>query len=593
MDKKTIMLVVALGVLVIFWVPMMTYFGFIKPPEKSPVQEQTAQQSQTIPDSTAIAQTTPPETSATPPPSTMPARDENLNANVDQPLDSTLPADTVIIETNVWQMVMSTVGGGPVSLKLKEYGYYHTDSLVEMLPECQSATPSFAFNNGTFQLNRLPFQVTPGPGSYSVTSSPKEISFRYAADHGGVIVKTYRFYPDKYYYDLKITAENAGGFKFDNEYVLEWRNKLLPTEPNKSDDYNNFWGMAQLATEREKYDDYDDDKFSLAHDGQTRWIAKRSKFFSAIILPRSKYGTSAIASGSKFPVTDDGKSITARELQIGLEMETDAPMAENFVDSFSVYVGPVDYDNLKNLNPEVADLLDIGTTPYIGWIIKIFAVPIMWLLPRMYDVIPNYGFVILIFALAVKLITLPLSKKMVHSMSAMRELQPKIEELKKKHKNNPQAMNREMMKMYKEAGVNPLSGCLPYLPQLPLFFAMFAVFRTTILLRQAPFILWWDDLSRGAQSVTDPYIVLVLLMVGLMFVQQKMTMTDPKNKAMMYMMPLVFGFFFYRASAGLVLYWTSFSFFQYVEQLVFKRPTPAVAPSGEVQPDKPRGKKKK
>ncbi len=147
-----------------------------------------------------------------------------------------------------------------------------------------------------------------------------------------------------------------------------------------------------------------------------------------------------------------------------------------------------------------------------------------------------------------------------------------MEELKKKHKKNPQALNKEMMKLYKEHGVNPLSGCLPYLPQLPLFFALFSVFRSTILLRQAPFIFWWDDLSRGATSITDPYIILVILMAGLMFVQQKMTMTDPKNKMLIYLMPLMMGFFFYKAAAGLVLYWTCFSLFSWIEQLVFKRP---------------------
>lgn len=133
-----------------------------------------------------------------------------------------------------------------------------------------------------------------------------------------------------------------------------------------------------------------------------------------------------------------------------------------------------------------------------------------------------------------------------------------------------------MMKLYKDHGINPFSGCLPYLPQLPLFIALYSVFSATILLRQAPFILWWNDLSRGALSFTDPYIILVVLMMGLMFLQQKMTMTDPKNKMLIYLMPLMMGFFFYRASAGLVLYWTCFSLFSFIEQLVFKPNRPSV-----------------
>ncbi|MCP4706462.1 MAG: membrane protein insertase YidC, partial [candidate division Zixibacteria bacterium] len=133
----------------------------------------------------------------------------------------------------------------------------------------------------------------------------------------------------------------------------------------------------------------------------------------------------------------------------------------------------------------------------------------------------------------------------------------------------------------KEHGVNPLSGCLPLLPQMPLFFALFAVFRSTILLRQAPFMLWWDDLSRGALTWSDPYIILVIIMAVGMFFQQKMTMTDPKNKMLIYMMPLMMGFFFWNVAAGLVLYWICYSLFSWLEQLAFRKPT-TLTPTGEV-----------
>jgi YidC/Oxa1 family membrane protein insertase len=228
---------------------------------------------------------------------------------------------------------------------------------------------------------------------------------------------------------------------------------------------------------------------------------------------------------------------------------------------------------MASYDVELEDMLGIGTTPYVGWIIKPFALAIIWLLPKMHDVIPNYGVVIIIFALLVKLITLPLSLKSFKSMQAMKDLQPKIEELKKKHKNNPQAMNQEMMKMYKEHGVNPMSGCLPILPQMPLFFALFSVFRSTILLRNAPFVWFIDDLSRGASSFTDPYIILVVIMIAAQFVSQKFTMaTSQQNKVLLYIMPLFMGFIFHSFAAGLVLYWTCFSLFSLLDYLIFKRP---------------------
>jgi YidC/Oxa1 family membrane protein insertase len=134
-------------------------------------------------------------------------------------------------------------------------------------------------------------------------------------------------------------------------------------------------------------------------------------------------------------------------------------------------------------------------------------------------------------------------------------------------------MNQEMMKMYKAHGVNPLSGCLPILPQMPLFFALFSVFRSTILLRDAPFVWFINDLSRGANSFTDPYIILVVIMVAAQFISQKFTMASTQqNKIFLYIMPLFMGFIFYKFAAGLVLYWTCFSIFSLLDYFLFKRP---------------------
>jgi len=157
-------------------------------------------------------------------------------------------------------------------------------------------------------------------------------------------------------------------------------------------------------------------------------------------------------------------------------------------------------------------------------------------------------------------------------MNAMKEVQPLVEELKKKHAKNPQQMNAEMMKLYKKHGVNPISGCLPMLPQMPLFFALFSVFRSTILLRDAPFIFFIDDLSRGAAGFLDPYIILVVIMVIAQFVSQKLTMaTGTQQKAFLYIMPIFMGYIFHTFAAGLVLYWACFSIFSLMDYFLFKR----------------------
>ena len=153
----------------------------------------------------------------------------------------------------------------------------------------------------------------------------------------------------------------------------------------------------------------------------------------------------------------------------------------------------------------------------------------------------------------------------------MQDLQPRITEIRQKYKNDPQKMNSEMMKLYKERGVNPVGGCLPMLLQLPIFFALFAVFRNTIELRQAEFVLWLKDLSQP-----DPYYVLPILMGITMFIQQKMTVKDPKQATMVYVMPVVMTFLFVRFASGLVLYWTMFNVLTLVQQLLLKdRASPA------------------
>ncbi|MEE8149885.1 MAG: membrane protein insertase YidC, partial [candidate division Zixibacteria bacterium] len=316
---------------------------------------------------------------------------------------------------------------------------------------------------------------------------------------------------------------------------------------------------------------FEDDRLNQTLDGETYWAGVRSKYFASVIIPRNRASDRVFARGQIGPVMTPDGPIEGREIIAGLNL----PFANvpSFVDTFTIFVGPMDYELMGKYKVGLEDMLGIGTMPVVGWLIKPFAIAIIWILPRMYDFIPNYGLVIILFALLVKLITLPLSLKSFKSMQAMKDIQPKLEELKKRHKKDPQALNKEMMKLYKTHGVNPISGCLPILPQMPLFFALFSVFRSTILLREAPFFWFIDDLSRGASGLTDPYMLLVLVMVGAQFISQKMTMASTQqNKMLMYMMPLFMGFIFRNFAAGLVLYWTSFSILSLLDYVIFKRP---------------------
>jgi YidC/Oxa1 family membrane protein insertase len=182
--------------------------------------------------------------------------------------------------------------------------------------------------------------------------------------------------------------------------------------------------------------------------------------------------------------------------------------------------------------------------------------------------------VIIVFSVLIKLLTLPLSRKSAKSMARMAEIQPRLEKLKEKYKKDPKKLNEETLKLYREIGFNPFAGCLPLLLQFPLFMALYAVLSTSIELRQAHFVFWISDLSAA-----DQFFILPILMTVLMFWQQKLTIRDPKQKIMVYLLPAIFFFFFFQMPSGLVLYWTLFNLFSVLEQYWVKKQLAPPAPA--------------
>ena len=155
-------------------------------------------------------------------------------------------------------------------------------------------------------------------------------------------------------------------------------------------------------------------------------------------------------------------------------------------------------------------------------------------------------------------------------MHAMQELQPKMTAIREKYKKDPQRMNQEIMKLYKQHGVNPMGGCLPLILQLPILYALFTLFRTTILLRQAGFLGLIKDLS-APDGILGGINLLPILMGATMIIQQKLSTQDPKQRAMAYMMPIFFSFIFYRMSAGLNLYYLMFNILTIAQEMFIRK----------------------
>jgi YidC/Oxa1 family membrane protein insertase len=228
---------------------------------------------------------------------------------------------------------------------------------------------------------------------------------------------------------------------------------------------------------------------------------------------------------------------------------------------FSVFAGPKEYKNLKSFGVNLQKSIDYGIFFFIG-------IPMTSFMNFAYGWVHNYGLAIIILTLAVKIITLPLTLKSMISMRGMAKLQPEMAALKEKYKAEPQKFSAASMELYKKHKINPLSGCLPMLIQLPIFFALYKSLLVSIELKGAPFFGWIKDLS-----VHDPFYITPVIMGASMFLQQKMTPTtaDPTQQKIFLIMPLVFTLFFLKFQSGLVIYWLTYNILSIVQQYVINK----------------------
>ena len=403
------------------------------------------------------------------------------------------------------------------------------------------------------------------------------------------ITKNFTFYPDKYDIDLGVDIQNYRNEVPNSEYNLNWNTDFNITEKLEVPDLQYSYVYSKVGDELVELQ-LKKKPEKIKTDGNTKWISLRSKYFASIIIPTSKDGISATISGIR-----DDKS---RDFSASVTMRL--PNANQHSDQFKLLICPLNEDYLSSFN------IGLEQMTIWGWkIVQPISIGIMWLLKFLHKFIPNYGFVLLVFSLIIKLIVYPLTHKSYESMKKMQALQPKLAEIKGKYGNNKQQLNKKTMGMYKEYGVNPLGGCLPILIQMPLLIALFNVFRTTIELRNEPFIWWIKDLSSPDVIFTLPFhipmygntvAVLPFIMAGMMVIQQKLSGTDssnPQQKYMMYFMPIFMLLIFNNFPSGLVLYYTLFNLFTILQQKYMINPSVEASVKKQFSEIKSKAKKKK
>jgi YidC/Oxa1 family membrane protein insertase len=483
------------------------------------------------------------------------------------------------VETEKYEVVFSSKGGSIRRWRLKGFTTWN-DKPLQLIDWKRSSDYNlvFASSDGRFiDTKDLYFRIDGYPeGDRVVLSDSMTYAFDAVLPVRGdsmAIIKHYVVRSGGYSMDMDIEVVNMSEVIANYEYQVTIHSPSH-TERNSVEEasFSETDIMVNGVHESVNADDTEGEKASF--DGETEWISVKNKYFLNALMVRDGFmGNGAYVEGKLHNLRNEGQ----REIyEAGIKVKYRGEPVET--SKFTVFIGPLDYDILAAQYKGLEQVLSLGWK----FIVRPFSeYLVMPLFSFLHSFIPNYGVVIIIFSILIKLLLYPLTKSSMKSMQRMQKLQPIMAELREKYKDDQQKQNVETMKLYKEYGVNPAGGCLPMVLQMPILFALFSIFRSTIELRHQPFISWIDDLSAPDILATLPFKIplmgmsfvsgLALLMAITMFVQQKMSVKDPRQKSMIYMMPVMFWVLFNSFPSGLNLYYFMFNILSIGQQYLINK----------------------
>lgn len=481
---------------------------------------------------------------------------------------------TFTVETENYIAELSTKGGLIKQWTLKNHKTWDNHPVQLVNDNNGDFNILFTTTDGKMINTKNHFFTTQIPvGGKVVLSGKEETTIQFVLNaKEGRLVKKLTFKNQAFDFDADIAFEGMQNIVANYEYQILWENGVRYTEYNSVDESNSaaaytFGGgelkevNAKAVGENPKEDP----------SGQTEWVALRNKYFAVALLSQDKKASGAYLEGQHIATKDNG---AVEKYSIALKYPFKNSVNETA--KISTYIGPLKFSTIKGYDRGLDKIMSLGWS----WIRPITEYVFIPLFAFLHSIIPNYGIVIIVFSILIKFALYPLTKTSMGSMRKMQKLQPMMQEIREKYKNDAQQMNIQIMKLYKDYGVNPAGGCLPMLLQLPILYALYSLFTASIELRQEHFFLWVTDLSVPDVLISLPFSLpllgnfisgLTVAMGVTMFVQQKQTVTDPTQKALVWMMPIMMTVMFNHFPSGLNLYYFVFNLLSIGQQWYFNQ----------------------
>ena len=529
--RRTILWVIFAFSLVMLWDQWQVHNGnrpTFFPGASQPAVTASAPASAVPPAASAVPAATPGAT-AMPPGTAAPA-----------PAAEAMARERIEVTTDVLKLVFDTEGGSVIRSEfLKHPSAEHPDQPFVLFDSSANRVyqAQSGLIGGPFPTHKTPMKFS---GERALADGANELVLRFeSAEQGGVrLNKIYTLQRGSYLVDVRHEVVNASGQAVNPQLYVQ-----LVRDGNQAENatpfYSTFTGPAFYTDAKKfqkvEFSDIEKNKAEFVTSSPDGWVAMVQHYFaSAWLLPDGK------------PHENFARKIDQNLYAAGMitPIGAIAPGATAAVDA-RLFIGPQDEKLLESIAPGLELVKDYG-------FFTILSKPLYWLLDKLHGVIGNWGWAIVALVFLLKILFYPLNAKAYASMAKMKAINPKVMDLRERYKDNPQQMQMEMMRVYREEKVNPMGGCLPILIQIPVFIALYWVLLSSVEMRGAPWILWIKDLS-----VRDPYFILPIVMTLTTLLQTALNPLppDPMQAKLMWFMPLIFSVMFFFFPAGLVLYW--------------------------------------